>query len=81
MILHQLFADGFVRFGGTEQHAVRHDAGALAALFQHPQEQRQEQQLGLFRVGNSFQIIIDALSVNGALKGRIRQTNGVFVPD
>ena len=81
MVFHQFLADGLVRIGGTEQHAVRHDAGALAALFQHPQKQGQEQQLGLFRVGHGLQVVVDALGVNGAFEGRICQANGVSIPD
>ena len=42
MVLHQFFANSFVRLGGAEQHAVRYDAGAAATGFQHPQEKREE---------------------------------------
>lgn len=75
MILDQLFADALVRLAGTEQHAVRHDAGTAAAGFQHPQKERKEEQLGLFGVGNGFQVVVDALGVHGALNGGLaRQT-------
>ncbi len=81
MVFHQLLADGLVRLGRAEQNAVRHDAGAAPALFQHPQKQRQEQQLGLFGVGHGLQVIVDALRVHSPLEGRIRQADGEPVTD
>ena len=81
VVLDQLPADRRVRLGRAEQHAVRHDAGAAPARFEHPQKQREEQQLRLFRVGDGLQIVVDALGVDGALKGRIGEADGVFVAD
>ena len=48
VVFDDFLADGLVGGGGTEQHAVRHDAGAPAANLEHPEKQSQEQQLGLF---------------------------------
>jgi len=66
-----------VRLAGTEQHAVRYDAGAAATGFQHPQEKREEKQFCLFGVGDGFQIVVDALCVHGALKRRVRKADRV----
>lgn len=81
MVLHQFFANSFVRLGGSEKHAVRHDTGALTTLSQHPQEQGQKQQLGLFGVGHGFQVVVDAFRVHGALERRICQTHGKLIAD
>lgn len=81
MVLHQFFANSFVRLGGAEKHAVRHDTGALTTLSQHPQEQGQKQQLGLFGVGHGFQVVVDAFRVHGALERRICQTHGKLIAD
>ena len=81
MILHQFLTNSLVGLGGVEQHAVRHDTGALASLFQHPQKQGQKEQLGLFGVGHGFQVIVDTFGVHSALKGRVRQTDGKLVAD
>ena len=67
-----------MRLAGTEQHAVRHDAGAASAGFQHPQKEREEQQFGLFGVGDGFQVVVDALGVHGALERRVCKANGVL---
>ena len=67
--LDKLFTDALVRLAGAEQHAVRHDAGAAATGFQHPQEKREEKQFCLFGVGDGFQVVVDALGVHGALNG------------
>ena len=81
MVLHQFFANSFVRLGRAEKHAVRHDTGALTTLSQHPQEQGQKQQLGLFGVGHGFQVVVDAFRVHGALERRICQTHGKLIAD
>ena len=81
MVLHQLLPNGLVGLGGAEQHPVRHDAGALSALFQHPQEQGQKQQLGLFGIGDGFQIVADALGVHRTFEGGIGQAHGELVPN
>ena len=80
-MFHQLLTDGLVGLGGAEQHAVRYDAGTLTALFQHPQEQGQKQQLGLFGVGDSFQVVVDTLRVYCAFEGRVCQAHGKLVAD
>ena len=75
MILDELFANGFMCRGRSEQYTIRNDAGALAALFQHTQEQGKEQQLRFLRVRYRFQIIVDALCVDRSLERRIRQAH------
>ena len=69
--LDHFFADGLVRGGGAEEDAVRHDAGAAAADLEHPQEQRQEQQLGLLGFADLQQIGRDDIRVKAALEGGI----------
>ena len=78
MVFDQFFSDALVRLAGTEQHAVRHDAGTAAAGFQHPQKERKEEQLGLFGVGDGFQVVVDALGVHGALERRVGQADRVL---
>ena len=78
MVFDQFFSDTLVRLAGTEQHAVRHDAGAASAGFEHPQEERKEQKLRLFGVGDGLQVVVDALGIHSALERRVRQTDGVL---
>ena len=67
-----------MRFAGTEQNAVRHDAGAASAGFEHPQEERKEQKFRLFGVGDGFQVIVDALGIHSALERRVRKADRVL---
>ena len=78
--LNELLADGLVRGGGSEEHAVRHDAGAASAHLEHPQKQRQEQQLRLFSLADLQQIGGDDIRVQAAFEGGIGQDQGVFLP-
>ena len=73
-------ADGLVRGGAAEQHAVRHDAGAAPAGFEHLEEQGQEQQLRLFGFAGFEQIGTDDFGVQAALEGWIGQDQAVFLP-
>ena len=81
MILYKLLADGLVGLQGAEEYAVRDDAGTAAALLQHAKEERQEEELCLFRIGDGFQIVMDTLLVHGAFEWRIGQADGVFLCD
>ena len=76
MMLHQFPADGLMRLAAAEEHAVGHDAGALAALFQHAQEERKKQQFRFFGAGHGLQGIADAFGVDAALERRICQAHG-----
>ena len=67
-----------MRLAGTKQHAVRHNAGAASAGFEHPQEERKEKQFCLFGVGDSLQVIVDALGIHGALERRVCKADGVL---
>ena len=67
-----------MRLAGTEQNAVRHDAGAASAGFEHPQEERKEQKFRLFGVGDGFQVIVDALGIHSALERRVRKADRVL---
>ena len=78
MVFNQFFSDALVRLAGTEQHAVRHDAGAASAGFEHSQEERKEKQFCLFGVGDGFQVIVDALGIHSALERRVRKANGIL---
>lgn len=78
MVFNEFFSDALVRFAGTEQHAVRYDAGTASAGFEHSQEERKEQKLRLFGVGDSLQVIVDALGIHSALERRVRKTDGVL---
>ena len=81
MIFHQLLAQSLVRLGRAKKHAVRHNAGAAAALLQHTQKQSHKKQLGFFGVGNRFQIVVNTFRVHRTLKRRISQANGEFIAD
>ena len=75
MVFNQFFSDALVRFAGTEQNAVRYDAGAAATGFQHPQKERKEQKLRLFGVGDGFQVVVDLSASTVPLNGGFaRQT-------
>ena len=76
VVVDEFFADGFVGFRGAKEHAVRNDAGALAAFFEHAQEERKKEQLGFFGVGDGFEVVVDAFSVDGAFEWRIGETDG-----
>ena len=60
------------------KNAVRHDAGAASAGFEHPQEERKEKQFRLFGVGDGLQVVVDALCVHGALERRVRKADRVL---
>ena len=77
--VHQLLADGLVRGGRTEQHAVRHDAGAAPADAQHPQEQGQKQQLGFLGLADFEKIHRHSVCVQTALEGRVGQNQGILL--
>lgn len=70
-----------MRLRRAEQYAVGNNAGAPAAFLKQSQEQSKEKQLCLFRIGNSFKIIVNALGVNRALEWRICKANSIFVTD
>ena len=78
MVFNQFFSDALVRLAGTEQNAVRHDAGAASAGFEHSQEERKEKQFRLFGVGDGLQVVVDALCVHGALERRVRKADRVL---
>ena len=80
MVLDQLLADGLVGGGGTEEHAIGHDAGAATAHIQHLDEQGEEEQLGLFGFAYLEQIGRDGVVVQTALEGRVGQNERVLVP-
>lgn len=56
ILLHEGLADGLVRLRRAEQHAIRDDAGTAAAHAQHPQEEREKEQLRLFRLADLQQV-------------------------
>ena len=58
---------------GAEQHAVRHDHGAAAAVLEHAQHQGEEEQLGLLGLDLAQQGRVDVLVVEAALERRIGQ--------
>lgn len=65
----------------SEQDTVRYNAGTLTTFFQHTKEQRQEQKLCLFGIGDCLQIIVNALGVNCSFEGRIGQAHGKLFSD
>ena len=77
--VHKLLTDGFVCGGGAEQHAVRDNAGAASADAQHPQEQRQKQQLGFLGLADLEKIRRHGVCVQTALEGRVGQNQGILL--
>ena len=80
VVVHQLPPDVPVGLGRAEQHPVRHDDSAAPAHLEHPQEQRQEQKLRLFRFAQLQQVGGHDVRVQTALEGRIGQDEGVLLP-
>lgn len=78
VILNQFLADALVRLAGAEQRTVRHDASTAAAVLEHPLKEGEEQKLRLFGVGDSFQIVVDALGVHGTFERRVSEADRVF---
>ena len=78
--LHDLLADVLMSLGGTEQHPVGYDDGAPPAYLQHPQEEGQEQQLGLLGLANLQQVGGHDVRVQAPLEGGIGQNEGVLLP-
>ena len=66
-------------FGGTKEHTIGNDAGAASAFYEHPQEERDEEKLGLFRAGRGAQAVADAFRVHRAFEGRVCEAEGEFV--
>ena len=77
MVFDELPPDILVGLGGTEEHPVRHDAGAPPTHLQHLQKEGQEQQLGLFGLAELEKVGGDNLRVQAALEGGIGQDEGV----
>ena len=65
--------------GRAEQNAIRDDAGAASADFQHPQEQGEEQQLSLFGLAELEQVGGNNVVVQTALEWGICQNQAVSV--
>ena len=78
VVFNQFLADGLVRVGGAKEHAVRHDAGAAPAYFEHPQKQREKQKLGLFRFADFEQVGGDDVVVQTALERGVGKNQRVF---
>ena len=81
VVFHQFFANGFMGFAAAEEDAVRNDAGAAATFLENPKEEGQEEQFCFLRIGDGFQVVIDAFSVDGTFEWRIGQAQGVGVGD
>jgi hypothetical protein len=62
-----------VRLARAEQHAVGHDGGAAAALLEHAQDERHEEQLGLLGLDRLRQRRVDVAGVEAALERRVGQ--------
>ena len=69
--LHQLLPDGLVGSGRTEEDTIGNDAGATAAGFQHPQEQRQKQQFRFFRLADFQQVSGHGIRIQATLEGGV----------
>ncbi len=79
VVLDELPADGLVSHGRAEENAVGDDAGATPAFFHHAKEQGKEKKLGFLRVGDGFEVVVDALGIDSALERRVGETDGELV--
>ena len=79
VVLDDFLANRLVCSGRAEQNAVRDDAGTASADLQHPQEQSEEQQLGLFGLAELEQVGGNNVVVQTALEWGICQNQAVSV--
>ena len=78
VVLDQRFADRLMRLGRAEEYAVGYDAGAASAHAQHPEKQRDEEQLGLLRLADLQEISRYRVIVQTALERRIGEDQAVL---
>ena len=72
LVVNYLLADSHVSPGSSEEHSIRHDAGAAAAQLQGADKLSQEQQLGLAGVGVGKNLLVHIALVETAGKRRVR---------
>ena len=63
----------------AEEHAVGHDDRGASAGLEQPQEEREEEQLGLLRLDDLLQVLGAVLVVERAGEGRIGEDEGVLL--
>ena len=51
----------------------------MAAFFEEAKEEGEEEELGLFGIGDGFQAVRDAFCVDASFEGRVGEAYGVFV--
>ena len=72
LVVNYLLADSHVSPGSSEEHSIRHDAGAAAAQLQGADKLSEEQQLGLAGVGVGKNLLVHIALVETARKRRVR---------
>ena len=77
LVLDEDAAQLLVGLGGPEQHAVGHDHRRPAAGLEQPQEQRQEEQLGLLGLDDLQEVLGGVLVVERAGEGRVGEDQRV----
>ena len=68
-----------MRIGCAEQHAIGHDACTTSTQFEHTDEQRDEEKLGLLGPCQSKKRRVDHLIIEAARERRIGQTQRIVV--
>lgn len=68
-----------MRLAGAEQHAIGHDHRGPPAGLQKPQEESEEEELGLLGLDDLEQVLGGVLVVEASGEGRIGQHQRVFL--
>ena len=63
----------------AKEYTIRNNTCATATQFEHPDKERDKEQLGLLGGGHREKRLGDVVTVHAASEGRIGQAKGVFV--
>ena len=78
LFLDKHLAQGLVRVGRAEEHAVGHDDGGASAGLEQAQKEGEEEQFGLLGLDDLLEVLGAVLVVERAGEGRIGEDEGVF---
>ena len=78
LFLDENLAQGLVRVGRAEEHAVGHDDGGASAGLEQAQEEGEEEQLGLLGLDDLLEVLGAVLVVERPGKRRIGEDERVF---
>ena len=69
LVIHQLLTEGFVDLAVAKEYTIRNNTCATATQFEHPNKERDKEQLGLLGVGIGKNILVYIAFVKAACKG------------